>query len=102
MNIPLHPNSNDKDYLVAFEEKVVPAIDSFQPEFVLISAGFDAHKDDPLSNMQLSSKAYYHFTKLIRTKERIYQGRIISILEGGYNLQTLGESVYYHLKALIE
>jgi acetoin utilization deacetylase AcuC-like enzyme len=71
-------------------------------EFFLLSAGFDAHKDDPLSEINLTAESYYHLTKLLRSKEEEYNYKIISLLEGGYNLKALGESVYNHIKALLE
>ena len=75
----------------------------FKPEFVLFSAGFDAHKDDPLAQINLESKDYYILTKriLILAKE-LCNGKIVSILEGGYDLNALKESVDYHVKSLME
>ncbi|MCD6451001.1 MAG: histone deacetylase [Acidobacteria bacterium] len=103
INIPLPAGSDDIDYITAFNEKVIPAGDAFRPEFVLVSAGFDPHRDDPLSAMRVTEDGFYQLTKMIREiAERWSQGRIVSILEGGYNLPALGRSVEHHLKALIE
>ncbi|HMV43490.1 MAG TPA: histone deacetylase [Leptospiraceae bacterium] len=101
LNIPLSRGSSNEDYLNAFTEKIVPAIDRFQPDFILVSAGFDAHKDDPLGGMNLTSSVYERFTDIIRKKaEEHCKGKLISFLEGGYNLSALADSVEAHIAAL--
>lgn len=101
LNIPLRRGSMNQDYLNAFNEKIIPAIDKFQPEFILISAGFDAHREDPLGGMDLSTHAYEQFTDIILKKAKeVCQGRIISFLEGGYDLEALAESVEAHVAVL--
>ncbi|MBL0264790.1 MAG: histone deacetylase [Leptospiraceae bacterium] len=101
LNIPLRRGSSNQDYFNAFNERIIPAIDKFQPEFILISAGFDAHREDPLGGMDLSTDAYEQFTEIICKKAKeICQGRIISFLEGGYELEALAESVEAHLAVL--
>ena len=78
-------------------------IDKFKPEIILISAGFDAHKRDPLANINLESKDYYDLTKKIIEIANIHcQGRVISFLEGGYDLLALSESIKEHLSGLQE
>ncbi len=101
LNIPLRRGSSNQDYLNAFTEKIIPAIESFQPEFILISAGFDAHREDPLGGMDLSTHAFERFTEIIHNKAKeICNGRIISFLEGGYDLEALAESVEAHIAVL--
>ena len=82
-------------------KKILIPVDKFKPEIILISAGFDAHKRDPLANINLESNDYFKITKQIVEIANIHSnGRIISFLEGGYDLQALNESVIEHLKAL--
>ncbi len=86
-----------------FSEIIIPALDHFKPEFILISAGFDAHKSDPLSSLNLSSGAYYMFTRMLMDiATRYSNNRIVVVLEGGYEIQSMIESVDYVLKALME
>lgn len=100
-NIPMGYGAGDEDYINAFEERVLPAIDDFEPRFILISAGFDAHEDDPLSGVMLRSETFGRMTEMLaESSERHAGGRIISFLEGGYDLDALAESVEYHLRAL--
>lgn len=102
VNIPMAVGADDDDYVHAFHSRVLPAIDSFQPQFILISAGFDGHIDDPLSGTRLTSGIYGAMTALLRESARRHcQGRIVSMLEGGYHLTALAESVEAHLTALI-
>lgn len=101
MNLPMAPGSSDAEYRSAFEEKVLPAADAFQPDLVLISAGFDAHRDDPLGNLMLSEEGFAEMTTgILRVAERHCRGKIVSILEGGYNIDALGRSIQAHLCAL--
>ena len=97
VNIPFAPGSGDEAYLRAFDESVIPRIDAFAPQFVLISAGFDAHQDDPLAQMELSESCYEQMTRrLVSAAERHCDGRLVSALEGGYDLRALGRSVVRH------
>ena len=101
-NIPLPAGTTSEEYLSAYEY-VLKKIDKFKPEFILISAGFDAHKDDPLAQFQLESKDFYEITKRTLESSRLYcNGKVVSILEGGYDLLALQESTEMHVKALIE
>ena len=101
-NIPLPAGTTSEEYLSAYEY-VLKKIDEFKPEFILISAGFDAHKDDPLAQFQLESKDFYEITKRTLESSRLYcNGKVVSILEGGYDLLALQESTEMHVKALIE
>lgn len=102
VNIPLGTGAGDDDYINAFTNVVIPSMNDFKPEFVLISAGFDAHMTDPISSTNLSSAVFGKLTAMVKeVADRHCSGHIVSILEGGYNLEALGESVEIHLKALI-
>ena len=102
LNIPMEAGSGDVEYTKVFYEKIVPAIDNFKPEFILISAGFDGHNNDPLSSLTLTEKCFYEMTGILREQARLYsQNRILSVLEGGYNSLSLANSVSSHLEALI-
>jgi acetoin utilization deacetylase AcuC-like enzyme len=101
LNIPMEPGAGDEQYLQAFSGKVIPKLEHFKPEILLISAGFDAHRDDPLAQMQLSEAGFEAMTKmLVDFAEANCGGKIISALEGGYNLRALGRSVVRHLVAM--
>jgi acetoin utilization deacetylase AcuC-like enzyme len=101
-NIPLPAGTTSQEYLNAYEF-VLKKIKEFKPEFILLSAGFDAHKDDPLAQFQLGSKDFYKITKRTLELSKLYcDGKIVSILEGGYDLNALKESTAMHIKALLE
>ena len=101
LNVPLPAGSGDDEYLRVFREVLRPAIDRFAPDAVLISAGFDAHRADPLAAMDLTEDGYAGMTRVVReAAERHCGGRIVSLLEGGYDLEALGASVEAHLGAL--
>ena len=101
-NIPLAAGTNSKEYLNAYEF-VLKKLKNFRPDFILISAGFDAHKDDPLAQFQLKSEDFYNLTKRTLALAKIYcDGKVVSILEGGYDLRALQESTEMHVSALLE
>tara|TARA_B100001769_G_C22070319_1_gene576067 strand:+ start:300 stop:1226 length:927 start_codon:yes stop_codon:yes gene_type:complete len=101
-NIPLPAGTTSREYLNAYEF-VLKRIDKFKPEFILFSAGFDAHQDDPLAQLQLNSKDFYDITKrTLETSKNYCNGKVVSILEGGYDLNALQESAEMHVNALIE
>jgi acetoin utilization deacetylase AcuC-like enzyme len=101
-NIPLPAGTTSEEYLNAYEY-VLKKISEFKPEFILLSAGFDAHKDDPLAQFQLESKDFYEITKKTLGLSKLYcDGKVVSILEGGYDLLALQESTEMHVKALLE
>lgn len=101
LNIPMGVGAGDEEYRQAFAGQVIPALDDFKPEFILISAGFDPHRDDPLSGTTVTSAFFGEMTKMIMAcADRHCGGRILSMLEGGYDLPALAESVEYHLAAL--
>ena len=80
------------------EKEWLPEINRFKPDLILVSAGFDAHISDPLGSLELTDEDYTWITRLIRTlAEKFTEGRIVSVLEGGYNLETIGATVEHHL-----
>tara|TARA_B100001996_G_scaffold312780_1_gene255007 strand:- start:851 stop:1777 length:927 start_codon:yes stop_codon:yes gene_type:complete len=102
LNIPLPGGTNSREYLNAYEN-ILQKLKKFKPEFLMFSAGFDAHKHDPLAQFQLSSKDFYEITKrTLITTRKFTNGKVVSILEGGYDLNALAESANQHVKALLE
>ena len=100
-NAPIKKGTSGQDFLKIFEHKILKFVDKFKPEIILISAGFDAHSRDPLANINLYSNDFYEITKIIVDLANIHcKGRIISFLEGGYDLTALHEGVKEHLTAL--
>ena len=100
-NAPIKSGTSAKDFINIFEHKILNNVDKFKPEIILISAGFDAHIRDPLANINLESKDFYKITKKIVDLANIHcNGRIISFLEGGYDMIALHESIKEHLTAL--
>ena len=102
LNIPLEAGTTSEVYLNAYEN-VLTKIKQFKPEFLLFSAGFDAHIDDPLAQMRLSTEDYYTITKrTLEYSKSFCNGRVVSILEGGYDLRALQNSTQRHVDALLE
>ena len=102
LNCPMPAGRDDDDYAAVFTKKIIPALKAFGPEFVLISAGFDAHRDDPLAGMKVTERGFGELTRLVRQlADDACRGRIVSCLEGGYNLPALARSVEAHLVALL-
>ena len=102
LNIPLPAGTNSEEYMNAYEH-VLKKLKEFKPEFLLFSAGFDAHQDDPLAQFKLKSKDFYDITKrTLKVINKSVNNKFVSILEGGYDLNALKESSEYHLKALLE
>jgi acetoin utilization deacetylase AcuC-like enzyme len=103
LNIPFDPGSGDAEYMHAMATKVLPALEAFEPGVLLISAGFDAHRDDPLAQINLSDDAFEEMTReLAGAANRLCGGRMVSLLEGGYNLRALGRGVVRHLVGMME
>jgi acetoin utilization deacetylase AcuC-like enzyme len=89
-------------FRAAFEEQILPALNGFEPELLFISAGFDAHDDDPLAQLCLLEEDFAWATSKIREVANAHaKGRIVSVLEGGYSLTALGTSVEAHLQAML-
>ena len=102
VNAPLPPGAGGAAFRAAYERIVLPALDAFGPQLVLISAGFDAHRLDPLANLDLDADDYRWITERLVALARTHaDGRIVSSLEGGYSLTALRESVATHLEALM-
>jgi len=102
LNIPLEAGTTSEVYLNAYEN-VLNKIKQFKPEFLLFSAGFDAHIDDPLAQMRLSTEDFYKITKrTLEHSKSFCNGKVVSILEGGYDLKALQSSTQRHVDALIE
>ncbi len=101
-NIPLPAGTNSEEYLNAFEFALKRLIE-FKPEFVLISAGFDSHVKDPLAQFKLETEDFYTITKrILEASRKFCNGKVVSILEGGYDLEALRDSAKRHVDALIE
>ena len=101
-NLPLEAGTTSEQYLNAFEY-VLKKLKEFKPEFILFSAGFDAHKNDPLAQLKLETEDYYIITqRTLQLAKRYCNGKVVSILEGGYDLNALRDSTKRHVDALIE
>jgi acetoin utilization deacetylase AcuC-like enzyme len=101
-NIPLTAGTSSEEYLNAYEF-ALKKLKEFKPEFILFSAGFDAHKDDPLAQLHLKSDDFYKLTKRTLELSKLFcNGEVVSILEGGYDLNALQESTEKHVNALLE
>jgi acetoin utilization deacetylase AcuC-like enzyme len=102
MNVPLRPGDGDEPFLAGLSGSLVPAMESFAPDFVLISAGFDAHADDPLGGLTVTTAAFAEATRIVRRiADEHAGGRLVSVLEGGYDLAALAECVEVHLDTLL-
>ena len=100
--IPIPEHASGDEVLQIYRSKVIPQLRAFHPDLILLSAGFDMHKKDPLTNIKMESSDYYLLTKmLVDVAEEACNGRIVSVLEGGYKLKPLTECVNNHLQALL-
>ena len=103
VNAPLPPGAGSEEFRAAFEEIVLPALESFSPQFLLISAGFDAHAADPLASLRLHEDDFAWATeRLCETAARHCARRVVSALEGGYDLHALASSAAAHVRVLIQ
>lgn len=101
LNLPMRAYSCDADYINAIEHKLIPVIQKFNPDLIIISAGFDAHENDPLAQINLSTDCYGKMTqKLMEIANDVCNGRILSMLEGGYDYSALADSVKLHVETL--
>jgi acetoin utilization deacetylase AcuC-like enzyme len=101
-NMPMYAGSGDLEYVEAFENILYPLALKFSPEFILISAGFDGHQDDPLAAIELSEAGYKKLTQVIvKLASKSCDDRLVSVLEGGYNLRSLSVSAEKHIRALM-
>jgi acetoin utilization deacetylase AcuC-like enzyme len=102
VNAPLRPGDGGAAFRAAFETRILPRLAEFRPELVIISAGFDAHMRDPLANINLAEADFVWATqKLMDLADSCAGGRVVSLLEGGYDLQALGNSVAAHVATLM-
>jgi acetoin utilization deacetylase AcuC-like enzyme len=103
VNAPLPAGTDGAGFRRAFETRILPALDAFAPELVLVSAGFDAHRADPLAGLELEESDFGWVTsRLLEAARRHAQGRMVSILEGGYDLKALAGSAAAHVEALMK
>jgi acetoin utilization deacetylase AcuC-like enzyme/formylglycine-generating enzyme required for sulfatase activity len=103
INVPVPAGTGDAEFKKIYEEKLKPAALAFKPDFILISAGFDSHKDDLLGKLGITADGYRTMTKIVREiADATCKGRIVSTLEGGYNLDAVADSVEAHVRALME
>ena len=102
LNVPLSAGSDDAAYLRALEEEVLPAIEAHRPDALILSAGFDAHVRDPLGGMEVTTEGFGRMTRLLLDlADKTCGGRVISLLEGGYDLDGLAASVEAHTAELL-
>lgn len=103
VNIPLASGEKGEQFREKYRIKILPALKQFNPDLILLSAGFDAHKDDPLASIQLVEEDYQWLTReIVSIANTCCNGKIISVLEGGYNLYALADSVSTHIAALMQ
>lgn len=103
LNLPIPRGTSGDTFARLFAERLAPAMETFKPAFILISAGFDAHRDDPIGGLALTADDFARLTHLLcDIADRHCGGRIVSVLEGGYNLPALGDSAAAHLRVLSE
>ena len=102
LNCPVPAHSDINDYIHIFKERLAPELIEFNPDFMLISSGFDAHQLDPLSTINITSEGFGDLTEiLLSIADQVCEGYVVSVLEGGYDLSGLSESVVAHVKRLI-
>jgi acetoin utilization deacetylase AcuC-like enzyme len=102
-NSPLKPGDGGVEFREAFRQRVLPALDRFSPELMLVSAGFDAHERDPLGSLMMTADDFGWVTReLMNSAEKHCDGRLVAVLEGGYDLQGLADSVSAHVSELIK
>ena len=103
INVPLPAGAGDKEFVQAVEDKLRPAALKFRPDFVLVSAGFDAHRQDPLGGMNVTADGFAQLTRVVKEiADKCAHGRLVSVLEGGYDLEGLSVSVEAHLRVLMD
>jgi acetoin utilization deacetylase AcuC-like enzyme len=102
VNVPLPPRSGSTQFRRAMSDSILPALADFRPDFILISAGFDAHREDPLANLELTEADFAWATdEILAVAKSSCQGRVVSTLEGGYDLDALAASASAHVRALM-
>ncbi|OBL10649.1 acetoin utilization protein [Mycobacterium sp. 1245499.0] len=102
-NAPLAPGDGGTELRAAFEDRILPALQGFSPELIIVSAGFDAHERDPLGSLTMTADDFAWVTReLMASAERLCDGRLVAVLEGGYDLQGLTDSVIAHVGELLK
>jgi acetoin utilization deacetylase AcuC-like enzyme len=102
-NSPLAPGDGGAELRAAFEERILPALAAFSPELIVVSAGFDAHERDPLGSLTMTADDFAWVTReLMKSAEKLCGGRLVAVLEGGYDLQGLADSVTAHVGELLK
>jgi acetoin utilization deacetylase AcuC-like enzyme len=102
MNVPIAPGSGSVTFRAAWNNLILPALVDFKPELLIVSAGFDAHKADPLAQLRLEVEDFVWITRELRAVADAHcQGRIVSLLEGGYDLEALAACAAAHVKTLM-
>jgi acetoin utilization deacetylase AcuC-like enzyme len=102
VNVPLEPYAGAAEFRAAWSRTILPALGDFRPDFILVSAGFDAHADDPLASLELREADYAWVTAEIgKVAKARCGGRIVSALEGGYDIRALAASTAAHVAALM-
>jgi acetoin utilization deacetylase AcuC-like enzyme len=103
INFPMYMGTGEPEYMAIFDTEIVPALNVYKPDIILVSAGFDAHRNDPLAGISLETETYAKMTqRLLDVAEKHCKGRLVSYLEGGYNLPVLTESVLAHLREMVD
>ena len=101
LNMPMQGGAGDAELLRLFEDRLLPAIEQYAPQAILISAGFDAHRRDPLGGMRVTEETYGEMTRrLVELANQFCEGRVLSLLEGGYDMEGLASSVAEHAAAM--
>jgi acetoin utilization deacetylase AcuC-like enzyme len=102
VNAPMRPGDGSNVFRGAFDDRILPRLEEFRPELIIVSAGFDAHMRDPLANINLSEDDFAWVTrKIMDVADRCADGRVVSVLEGGYDLEALAKSAAAHVTALM-
>jgi acetoin utilization deacetylase AcuC-like enzyme len=103
VNAPLRPGSGSAEFRAAWSDTILPELDRFAPGLLIVSAGFDAHKADPLAQLRVETNDYAWITReLMQVATRHCGGRLVSVLEGGYDLEALAASVAAHVRTLMQ
>lgn len=103
VNVPLAPGTASEGFRTAFSTQLLPRLEEFKPELILISAGFDAHKSDPMANLRLEADDYGWATReILAVASRVCEHRVVSVLEGGYDLAALMACTTHHVRALMQ
>jgi acetoin utilization deacetylase AcuC-like enzyme len=103
LNVPMAPGAGDEEYRETFEQMLGPAIERFRPEFILLSAGFDAHRDDPLADMEVTDEGFRFLSRFVADlADACCGGRLVSVLEGGYDLRMLAACTEIHIRELMK